>query len=188
MRKRLGLIIAAVGLTALAAGAVPAFTADNGTVTLTVTAAAPASPCIEFATPPGTQVGFGTHPFSTAAQVSTGLGDVAPRFSNCATVSESFLISGTDATSSATTWTLAGGVGNPCPTQGVYRLFYNTDNFGSWPITKTNALLQNLSNQATTFAAGEAHNLGIELAMPCQGTGGGGQTFSLSVNLVAQIA
>jgi hypothetical protein len=189
MRKRRMLgTIATFAIAGLAVGAVPAFTADNGTITVTITAEAPASPCIEFATPPGTQVGFGTRPFSTTAQVSSGLGDVAPRFWNCSTATQTFLIAGTDAVSSDSTWTLGGGVGNPCPTQGIYRLFYNTDNIGSWPIAKTNALLKNLSTGATTFTPGELHSLGLELAMPCQGTAGAGRTFSLSVNLTAQIA
>ncbi len=194
MKKRWLGTITAFAAAALVAGAVPAFTADTGTINLTVTAAAPAGPCVEFATPPGTQVAFGTRPFSTAAQATFALGDVAPRFSNCSpTATQSFNIAGTDALHSSPpvgiiNWTLAGGVGNPCPAQGIYRLFYNTDNIGSWPITRTNALLQNLSNGATTFAPGEAHNLGLEIGMPCQGTAGAGLSFSMSVTLMAQIA
>ncbi len=194
MKKRWLGTIAALAAAALAVGAVPAFTADTGTINVTVTAAAPVGPCIEFDATRGTQVGFGARPFSTAAQATFALGDVAPRFSNCSpTATESFNISGTNALHSSPpvgiiNWTLAGGVGNPCPTQGIYRLFYNTDNNGSWPITQTAALLRNLSNGATTFAPGEAHDLGLEIGMPCEGTPGAGLAFSLTVNLTALIA
>jgi hypothetical protein len=177
-------------LVGLAASAVPASTAGPaGTIDVTVTAQSAPAPCIDFATPPGTHVGFGTMPFSTLGNVSDRLGDIAPRFSNCSpTATERILISGSDAVGSGVTWTLAPGSGDICPTLNTYRLDYNTDHVGSIPIGKTNFPLENASNGVTTFAPSEAHNLGLELVMPCQGSDGSGLTLSMSVNLTATIA
>ena len=80
MKKRWLGLIAAVTAAALAASAAPAFTADTGTVAVTVTAQAAATPCITVAP---TTLDFGTLPFSTAGTRSTrfigGAGDQPDR-------------------------------------------------------------------------------------------------------------
>ena len=190
MKKRWLGTITAFAAAALVAGAVPALAANTGTINLTVTAAAPAGPCVESPAPPGTQVAFGFRPFSTAAPGHVHSGRrLRPPSSNCsptAARSSSTSRERTPCTASPPVgiinWTLAGGVRRSVPGAGPSgELFYNTDNVGSWPITRTNALLQNLSNGATTFAPGEAHNLGLEIGMPCQGTAGAGLSQPMSV-------
>jgi len=190
MRRYLIATFALAGL-ALAAGAVPAFTADSGTINLSVTAQAPPAPCVEFAHPPGTQVGFGTHAFSTASQGNGGRGDVAPKFSNCSTATETLYIAGTDAQSAGHTWSLEYiNASTPCPALNQYLLYYSMDGFGGAPITKTNASLLNLKTAIypSTWPAGEQHDLGLSLVMPCQGSDGAGEAFSFNVTLTAAIA
>jgi hypothetical protein len=182
-------LLCTVGLVAavIAASAVPAFTADTQSLSLTVTAQPPAAPCVEFATPPGTQVDFGTAPFSTPSVPSQRTGNVAPRFSNCSTATESFLIVGTDATSGGSTWAL-GEITSPCQPLNTLNLVYSIDTYGYARIGTTSTTLRNLRTGATTFVAGEAHDLGLAITMPCLGSVGGGQTFSLSVTLTAMVA
>jgi len=186
MRTRLlcffGFVAAAIATTA-----VPAFTADTQSLSLTVTAQPPAAPCVEFATPPGTRVDFGSAPFSTQSVPSERTGNVAPRFSNCSTATESFLIAGTDAASGSSTWAL-GEITSPCQPLNTLDLVYSIDTYGYSRIATTSTALRNLHTGATTFVAGEAHDLGLAITMPCLGSVGGGQSFSLSVTITALIA
>jgi hypothetical protein len=186
MKKRWLGTIAALALAALAVAAGPAFTEDTGSIAVTVTAAPVASPCIEFLTP--TQVRFGTLPFSRATQPSSGLGDIAPTFRNCSTATQSFTIAAEDATSGQATWTFAGGSAQTCPTPDIYRILYTTNNGLYLGISKPPEDLRNTVTTSTEFAAGEQHDLGFQLLMPCQGSTGSGQTFSMDINLVARLS
>ena len=109
MKKRLLGAVAALAGVALTVSAVPAFTADSGTVTVTIAAQAPAVPCIEFATPPGVNVNFGVLPFSRPGLngASFARGDIVPVWRNCGAESEQVHIHGTDATGASVTWSLS---------------------------------------------------------------------------------
>lgn len=105
MSKRLLAVIAALAVLGLAAGAVPTFTADTGTVTVSVTAQAPAAPCVQLRYPPGTTVNFGTLPFSPVGPtLSTGSGDVAPVFRSCSTANEQITITGSNISQNGVDW------------------------------------------------------------------------------------
>jgi hypothetical protein len=83
MSKRLLATITALATCILAAGAVPAFPADSGTVAVSVTAQAPPAPCLTVT--PGT-VDFGTLPFSRTPNYSIGSRDVTVNNRPCLTI------------------------------------------------------------------------------------------------------
>src|SRR3954453_3143479 len=120
MPRKLLWTTALAAVACLAVAAAPAFTDGSQTLNLSVTAQPPPTPCVSFATPPGTQVDFGTLPFSKTSAPSSRFGAVQPRFTNCSTDSENLLIAGTDAQSATHTWTLNPLIGNTCPTIGAY--------------------------------------------------------------------
>ena len=194
-------VLVAIGA---AAAAVPAFTADNASLSVTVTAQPPAVPWVSFATSPGTQVDFGTLRFSNTADpyVGVGLGSVVPRFSNCGTARESLFIAATDAQNHCTgicvrhTWMLGDQtVGGPA--LNGYQLWGHVAGVTGVPsltgrlsIGTTNAPLRKLyeTNQPYEYAAGETHDLELQIKMPCEGSEGAGEAFGLSVTITAAIA
>ncbi len=183
MKMRLLGTIAALALAALAVGAVPAFTADTGTINVSITASAPAGPCLEIT---GTDVGFGTLPFSTSSQTGFGYGNVNPQFRNCATVDEQIAIEGSDATGPSATWALAPGLSNcggSSPPLDEYHLTYVLDGGGTQSITKAKTTLLS----SATPAANPDHELVLRLITPCAGSNGAGQTFTASVVLTATV-
>ena len=116
--------IAALATAGLIAGAVPAFTADTGSVTVTVTAQAAATPCITVG--PST-LDFGTLPFSTAGSLSTrfiGASGTSPTVTNCGTAGQNLTMTGSNASSSSGSWTISGAARgtNPCPAPNGFNL------------------------------------------------------------------
>jgi hypothetical protein len=175
--------VATLGIAVLAMGAVPAFTADNGTVNVSVTASAPAGPCIEVT---GTDVSFGTLPFSSTSQTGFAYGNVNPRFRNCSTVDEDVAIEGSDATGPAATWALVPGLSNcggSSPALDEYHLSYFVDGGNRQSVTKAKTAL--LTSAAP--AASPDHELVLQLITPCVGSKGAGQTFAASVVLTATL-
>jgi hypothetical protein len=168
------------------ASAVPAFTAtpaDSGSVVGTVTALGGGA-CLQLSS---TAVSFGTLPFSTRTQVSSGQGNPTPTFQNCGNLNESISIAGSDASGPNTSWSLTNQAGNPCikadgSTQiNVYGLSFDAAPVGHVQITKTPTAI-------STYAAGTTTSLALQLLMPCAGSSGDGQTVSFSVNLTAAVA
>jgi hypothetical protein len=168
----------------LAAGAVPAFTADSGTITVSITAQAPpAAPCIELLDPPGTLVDFGTHAFSTLNQPSGAPGDVEPTFRNCSTADEKVLIHGVDATAPPVTWTLDPNGPYPCgesSPRNAYQLVSRVD--GASPLF----LATTPATRLASAAPGATHTLALDLIMPCSGSDGAGRTFTTSIHLTVE--
>src|SRR2546423_11576702 len=99
MRKHL---VAAFGIAVVALPTIagPAFTANSGTLHVTVTAQAPAAPCVTVT--PGS-VDFGTLPFSTTSGLSQATRDIT--ISNCGTVGQNLLGSTSAATGPSGSWT-----------------------------------------------------------------------------------
>ena len=195
--RRKGFLTVLLVAAGLAITAVPAFTADQQVLTLTVTAQPVAQPCVEFATgpgEPGTDVDFGTLDFSTPALASHRWSDVTPRFSNCGSATAKLFIAGTDATNVCSglcevhAWTLAPMPGTPCPTLNRYGLFWGVDARGIGLVDKTNTLLEKSSNPSDRYAPGESHALNLALLMPCGGSVGAGERFRLNVTLTATVA
>jgi hypothetical protein len=152
---------------ALFASAAPAFTADNGTVDMTVQVA---SPCI---TVSPSSVTFGTKSFSLSAEspVSTDASD-RPAVTNCSTSTESLFVRGSEALGSVgARWTL----GTP-ETIAVNR-------YG----LRLNGQAVALSNDAfgTPLAAADKRLALPVLFMPLAGSDGSGQTMSMSVTFTA---
>src|SRR5919201_152749 len=89
-----------------AATAVPAFSASSGTVAVSVTAQAPAAPCLTVA--PG-NVDFGTLPFSTPTDSgyipSSAQRDIT--FTNCGTAGQNLFGQASNATGPSGSWTPA---------------------------------------------------------------------------------
>jgi hypothetical protein len=185
-------LIAAVGAIITAT---PAFTADNAALDVTVKAQLA---CVTFADSPGTQVDFGTLPFATGADSPVGLatGATRPRYSNCSPAREDLYIAGGAAhntcgsSCTAHTWAVGGAEGE-CPTLNSYQLWYFVDNTGTdiagaW-LRTTNIPLRKAPGGSFSYGSNEAHNLALTIKMPCQGSDGAGEPFTLPVTVTAVI-
>ena len=194
MRRRLLLTIAALAAAGLAAGAVPAFTADNGTVTVTITAEAQATPCITVAP---TSFGFGTLEFSAPGALSTqfvGQAGTTPTVTNCGTVGQEIFLATTNATGTSGSWTPAGQAvnTNPCPALDTFNLSANRDGvsqafFSRLSGTAVPALADN-GQGSYVQPAGGSDLFGFQLDMPCQGSNGAGEEKSFTVTFTGVIS
>jgi hypothetical protein len=155
--------VSAIAALAFAASAIPAFGDGSGTVSATVTAAAP---CI---TVSNTSLDFGALPFSTPDAVSTKrLPEGASNVASCSAQSERLFVHGTDATGPSASWTLAGASAGPCivgPNKYGLSLRFNFEVVPS-------------DVQFATLPAGQSTSPEFGLTMPCTGSDGAGQTLS----------
>lgn len=196
MSRRVWILIALAAAMALAVGAVPAFTADSGTITGTVHAQAPAAPCIELST---TTLDFGTHPFAANGQLSFGVGDRSFTTTNCATADARFLIAGTHARAegSSQVWTLTDGWEACDGTLNRFGLLWfesETNNpFTSGRLTTTPSVLTHYrppdyATPQTVFQPGEAEELGAQVNLPCAGSDGVGSALTFGISLITTVA
>jgi hypothetical protein len=179
----------------LAAGAIPAFTADSGTLTVGVTAEAPATPCVTVT--PDT-IDFGTLPFSTPTARITREAATMARVTNCGAASQNVMAAGTDAASSSGgswnlgLWSDAPPEGNPCVV-GPNLYFLNTNTTAGAvvvtrsTITKTSAFLLAPGLAPAVWPASASTDIGLELTMPCRGSNGGGEAKTLSITFTAVV-
>lgn len=198
MRTRLLVGIVATAALALAVGAVPAFTADSGTVTVTVTAEPPPAPCL-LVTPAG--VDFGTIPFSKPGVRNEGYSIDRVRTESCSTGNQNVSAVGTDATGPSGSWELgfwetdAPVFANPCEASRKNLYFLGTNGSTGDPslvrdsITKSPRLLSdydaNNNPVPGVWQPGGVANIQLNLIMPCQGSIGAGQPMSLSITFTA---
>jgi type 1 fimbria pilin len=186
MRKHLvGTLVAAA--VALAACAAPAFTADSGTLTVSITAQAPAAPCLTVT--PG-NVYFDTRPFSISSAISVGAKTIT--VNNCGTVSQNLLGSATDATGPGGSWTPRAFGPNPNPCAALNQFYLSIIAFGGpgtyLYMTGTAApVLVSDTGPPAVFPVGDKEFL-MQFTMPCQGSNGAGETKTLSVTLTATVA
>lgn len=193
MRTRLVLATAALALAALAGGAGPALTSDNGTVAVTITAEGQATPCITVAP---TTLDFGTLGFSSPGVLSTrfvGQDGVTPTVTNCGTVGQEIFLAASDATGPSGSWTPAGQAvnTNPCPAIDTFNLSANRDGvsqsfFARLSGSPVPALADN-GQGSYVQPTGAADVFGFQLDMPCQGSNGAGEQKSLTVTFTAVI-
>jgi hypothetical protein len=165
-----------VAIVYLVASALPAFGADNGTVSASVTAGAA---CITLSqTAP---VDFGTKDFSTSAGNSAA-GQAAGSITNCATQTESILAKGTDASNGATTWSLVDATGLPTPVNPCDLASPNTNKYflSTFPGALSTVLLSTTNKAFHSLAAGASSSLTVAVVMPCTGSSGAGQTLNFS--------
>jgi type 1 fimbria pilin len=189
MRRRLLAAAVTLGAFALAAGAVPAFTADSGSVTVSITAAPPAGACVLVS--PDT-VDFGTVPFSS---VNSGISYASRTVSiqSCATgtIKENVAVAGTNAVGpGGTRWTLATDLAQAGCTVDFYEMRLLLGSAPSSILTNViDTTPLNIRNGTTglpfEWSAGQAQDFELRLGMPCAGSNGAGQTKSLSVTFTA---
>lgn len=194
MKKRWLGTIAALAVAALAVGVVPAFTADNGTVTVTVSVQAPAAPCLTVT--PGS-VDFGTLPFSASnAAVDRSQASSNITFNNCGTAGQNLLGSTTNATGPGGSWTPLAYTGAvlPCGLSGTDPNQFYLDIFGftgspSLFMTGTPApMLTSAGGPPEVFPAGDPRLIRMTIIMPCQGSNGAGETKTLTATFTAVVA
>jgi hypothetical protein len=188
MRKRLRLAVALISATALAASAVPAFTADNGSVVATVSIAPPPAPCLTLSTG---AVNFGTLPFSDPAAASTPTNSASPgvRVTSCGTADEKIFLAASDATTaSGGSWDVASSSSSNTCSHGsnVYEphyasplgsgRLYNPRNDGSF------------ATQLTVLSDGTLVDLTFRIQMPCRGSVGAGETASMTFMTLAVVS
>lgn len=181
--------LTAAAAAVLAVGAAPAFTAESGSVAVTVTAEPPPAPCLTVA--PGT-LDFGTLPFTKPAALSGR--NFGVDLTNCGTADENLTVVGTDAAGASGSWALSSG-GLPCdlgvdkytlllskyePGDADYRIYT--------PITKIAATVANPAGTPFVFPAGTPTTARLGLLMPCQGSNGAGEAKTLSVTFTAIVA
>jgi hypothetical protein len=193
MRRRLLLTVAALATAGLVAGAVPAFTADSGSVTVTVTAQAAATPCITVAP---TTLDFGTLAFSTAGTLSRrfiGGAGVSPTVTNCGTAGQNMTMTGSNATGTSGSWNISGAADgtNPCPAVNSFNLTGHRESDANQGIhLTTGAVLVRAPGGILPYeqGAGASDNFGFTLNMPCQGSNGAGEQKTMTVMFTATIA
>jgi len=187
MRKYF-LATVALALVALTASAVPAFTADSGTVTVSVTAQAPPAPCVTVT--PGT-VNFGTLPFSADAGAGISEGDTDVDIANCGTAGQNLLGATTDAVGPSGAWTPLPYLGtvDPCAAPNRFYLYLFGFTTPALFMTATPAPVTTtlIGPTAAVFPVGvKTFRLGIY--MPCRGSNGAGETKALTATFTAVVA
>ena len=176
-------------VVAAAATAVPAFTADSGTVTATVTAQAPPAPCITLSR---STVDFGTLPFSDPAVSPTPLHTASPavRVTSCSTAAENVFGAVSDAAiASGGSWDVTDrNDSNTCDVglnsskpgwnhPNISGRLYNPRPDGSFAPQPPLALAASAGADVTYW-----------IQMPCRGSDGAGQTASMTFHLLAVTA
>jgi hypothetical protein len=169
-----GAIGAAAAFVFVASG-IPALGADNGTVAVSVT---PKVACLTVAPP---TVNLGNQSFSDPVNTSKVVAQTRPSIGLCGP-NEKVLVHGTDATSSASKWTLSGAAGDPCA-EGrnvLHELVVNvgvpTTQQHEIRLTTADSLLYPAPNQGAV----SSFPVELEVEMPCGGSDGAGvaNTFS----------
>lgn len=189
MRRRLGVVTLLVAGLALGAGAMPALTADNGSIVGTISVDAVA-PCIALST---TALDYGTRPFAATGQSSFRYESFT--VTNCSTAESVFNVSGTNAAAGGgASWALTDDWTACDGTLNKYGLLLAElpESFSNNSITTTPQTLWHYrapaNTVANTFLAGEAETFANGLYMPCVGSDGAGQTLSFGIALTATVA
>jgi hypothetical protein len=181
-------LIGALALAAIASGAAaPAFSADSGTVAVSITAQAPAGACLTVT--PGS-VNFGTLPYSTnnGAGLKEGDTDITVNFCGTAT-GQNLLGSTTPASSPGGSWTPLAydGTIHPCPALNQYYLSIFGFTSLALEMAETPApVLHSLGGSPEVFPPGDK-GFRLSLIMPCQGSNGPGETKSLTATFTAVV-
>lgn len=183
LTKRFLFVIVTAATAAAALAASPALSVDNGAVGARVVAGV--SPCITITSPSNNApVDFGNLPFSATPGSSQGAGSPDITITNCATASESLLASGTNATGTNGTWTLSASLSNQCGNSpNLYRLALRDANQVDLFLTTNSQTVGTLGTSAPSSTLTRTPRI----TMPCTGSTGNGQAFSMSYNFTATI-
>ena len=170
---RVATVTTIIALAAVTLGAVPAFTADSGSVTVTITAEASAGPCLTVT--PGA-LDFGTLPFSasgSALSFASRNVDVV----SCGSGSQTLYVAATGATGPSGTWSLS-------PTANV--CVAGTDAFDVL-VARNGSGLHLSTTPQEWVPLGSGLTAQLTLFMPCRGSSGAGEqkTFGVTFTAVA---
>jgi hypothetical protein len=163
--------------------ALPAFGADTGTLDAHVTVAAPCLTVQKISG--GTELDFGTLPFSPSAANPSQKDTAYHQVTNCGTSPEAVHVRGTDATSSTSnvTWALSSSTPAVGVSQNVYAMRVTSD------ATSQSTLLAT-SNRLLfpTVAANTTNSLLLaRLFMPLAGSAGAGETMNFQIIYTASL-
>lgn len=145
---------------------------DNGTVSAQVTVA---TPCVTV----GPNIDYGTKGFSTSTPPVSSTSSGTSSYTNCSSDPENIYVRGSNAvsTSSSATWQLTGT--GTC-SAGVNRYYHSVgDDVGGANLSLSDQLI----NPAA--AAGATKTLFANIAMPCSGSDGAGETMTFSIIVTA---
>jgi hypothetical protein len=148
--------------------------ADNGTVAAEVTVAAAEAPCIIV----GPNISYGTLEFSRP-DVPASNRNANLAYTNCSPQSQRIYARGTPAvsTSSGATWQLISVT--PCAELNHYWHSVVRENSSVVPLTLEDQLIDDVA------PAGAEQLHPTNLAMPCRGSAGAGETMTFSIILTA---
>ena len=197
MTRKLTLTASGLALAAayFVASALPAFSADGGTVTATVT---PAVACLTLDT---SSVDFGSQPFSTPSQMSKadypGVNTPYPRLTNCGGSEATLLARGTNATGAGgAAWTLTPVEGNPCA-EGVdkYHQWVNAANLADGTLgiplrlstTDQQFKVNYSASTKNTLGPGASMGVALVVELPCAGSTGAGAAMGFSYVFTATL-
>jgi hypothetical protein len=175
--RTFGVILSLLLAAGLYAGSsVPVFSADNGTVTATVTVQD--VPCITVGT---TTITYGTKPFSTSQGLSTATSSIG-NVDSCSTAAQSLSATGSTATATGATW-------NPVATLNCSGASTNQYRHTVRDTLAPKDVQLSLSPQALTSLTPNQQDLSIPttLNMPCTGSDGAGRTMNMSVTLTVTV-
>jgi hypothetical protein len=164
------------GATSMAVGAAPAFTADNGSVTATVSMQAPAAPCL---TVDPSSLDYGTMDFAQ-------YGEQPVAIASCGSANQHTLVSATDADGPVGHWLLTADYICPGP---VDRYSVRVNIFGVAQVWVTNdAALIADSGSPLVWAPGESPGASLSLYTPCAGSSGAGEAMTFTTTFTAVVA
>jgi hypothetical protein len=168
------LVAGVLAACAISVSATPAFGDSEGTVSASVSVAAP---CL-LVTP--AQLDFGTLGFSPNATSPVGASRPLA-LANCGTARENVFASGSNATSTAgTTWILEGNPSDLCSTLNRFSQRIDTGT-SSVPLTTQNTAVASVDG-------GLSSPLNAFVVMPCVGSGGAGEVMTFSYLFTAVLA
>ena len=188
MYKRL-LIAALLGSSVLVAGAMPAFTADSGSVVGTVNVPPAPVPCLTVSV---SAIGFGTQPFSDPALAITPIVNASPaiHLTACSTAAQRVSMAASDAaTASGGTWDVPDiGERNTC---GFGPNVYPTASRARDHDRAPRGRLYNAFTELNGFQpmpAGFETDVTAGLQMPCRGSAGAGECVTMTFSFLAVLA
>jgi hypothetical protein len=190
MRRRLAAATTALVALTAAVSAVPAFTADTGSIVGTVTAGAPPAPCIQLST---TTLDYGTLSFAANGSHSMAVAGSGVDVTNCSAAVSTFAMAGTDASGPGGSWSLTDRwqiCDGSLNKYGLLQIELPEAFTGQYLVTTPRGLVHRrppTNDPFQTFNPGESEALGFSVAMPCVGSNGAGQTFSFTIGLTATV-
>jgi hypothetical protein len=181
--KRIAAAVVLLAAAAVAALAPPAQSADTGQVIATVSIPNGPTPCIQLA---GSGVDFGSHGFTDPSAPDTPEYPATPDvgLTSCSSAPQNLLFSSTAATGPGGSWTPANSFPHNVCTLGpnVFEPAVTAPGLG------TTLFTGNPNAYFSGFAPSQHEDLTFLILMPCQGSSGTGETFSMTFTVAGMVA